>query len=170
MDIKVKWILTNGFKNSFEGSLKYYSKTNGLHVGEDFILLNEENKNDTLDFPIRAINDGYVEYLSENNATGKMIVIKTDKFFNSYQHLNKFLVNEGKHIKAGEIIGLAGNTGRITGAHLHIDKYYVNFIPEIIKLNNEEYLKAKYVKNTYYYFDPKTKNVILNNNLWLKNF
>ena len=36
-----------------------------------------------------------------------------------YAHLSKVLVSENQHVRAGELIGLAGNTGHSFGPHLH---------------------------------------------------
>ena len=42
-----------------------------------------------------------------------------------YGHLSKPLVNEGDTLKAGDIIGLGGSTGRSSGAHLHFEIRYL---------------------------------------------
>lgn len=38
-----------------------------------------------------------------------------------YGHLSKQLVKANDHVRAGQAIGLAGNTGRSTGTHLHFE-------------------------------------------------
>jgi murein DD-endopeptidase MepM/ murein hydrolase activator NlpD len=41
-------------------------------------------------------------------------------FYLWYGHLSQILVQDHDMIKAGELIGVSGNTGRSTGPHLHL--------------------------------------------------
>ncbi len=37
-----------------------------------------------------------------------------------YAHLNKVYIKPGQKLKKGQLIGLSGNTGTVTAAHLHV--------------------------------------------------
>jgi murein DD-endopeptidase MepM/ murein hydrolase activator NlpD len=39
--------------------------------------------------------------------------------FTMYGHLSKILATQGSVVNKGDIIGLAGATGRVSGPHLH---------------------------------------------------
>ena len=53
---------------------------------------------------------------------GKYIVIRHPNGLETiYGHLSKQLVAENEDVRAGDPIGLGGNTGRSTGSHLHFE-------------------------------------------------
>ena len=41
------------------------------------------------------------------------------RLISMYYHLSKIDVEKGQAIRQGQLIGLVGKTGRVTGAHLH---------------------------------------------------
>lgn len=73
--------------------------------------------------PIYAAHDGLVIYAGQQfSGYGKMIILEYDQNWASlYGHLNRFRVETGQEVRAGQIIGSMGNTGRSTGVHLHFE-------------------------------------------------
>ena len=72
---------------------------------------------------IRAAFSGKVRGVKyEGGGYGKYIVIRHNNGLETiYGHLSKQLVAEDQTVRAGEPIGLGGNTGRSTGSHLHFE-------------------------------------------------
>lgn len=72
---------------------------------------------------IRAAFDGKVRIVRyEAKGYGKYVVIRHNNGLETtYGHMSKQLVREDQIVKAGDPIGLGGNTGRSTGSHLHFE-------------------------------------------------
>ncbi len=69
---------------------------------------------------IRAPASGKVIMTEHMVAPGKNIIIDHGGDIRSrYMHLSKFNVKVGDEVKKGQVIGLAGATGRVEAAHLH---------------------------------------------------
>lgn len=71
--------------------------------------------------PVKASGDGTV-ILAESNFyyNGTFIMISHGMGLHTiYLHLSKLNVKRGDNVKAGDIIGEVGSTGRSTGPHLH---------------------------------------------------
>lgn len=71
-----------------------------------------------------TINDGY-----------KIILSHSKGYITIYKHLSQLLVKERDFVKQGDIIGLSGNTGKLTtGPHLHFEiwKYQTPIDPQQI--------------------------------------
>ena len=87
--------------------------------------------------PVYAVADGLI-LLSENFFyRGKFILIGHDNNFkSSYSHLSKILVKANEQVTKGQLIGLVGKSGRVTGSHLHFEVLFFNK-----KLNPELFIQ-----------------------------
>ncbi len=76
-----------------------------------------------MDAPIRAAAGGTVTYAgSELKDYGNLVLIKhADGYVTAYAHADRLLVSRGETVKAGQIIGYAGQTGNVTGPQLHFE-------------------------------------------------
>ena len=72
---------------------------------------------------IRAAFSGKIRIVKyEPKGYGKYVVIRHHNGLETiYGHMSKHLVAENQEVKAGDPIGLGGNTGRSTGSHLHFE-------------------------------------------------
>lgn len=84
------------------------------HLGTDYRAPEGAN--------VYAIGDGTVETVSKSTARGNYIRVRhSGNVVSLYQHLQAAKVAKGDTVRAGQIIGLAGATGNVTGAHLHLE-------------------------------------------------
>jgi murein DD-endopeptidase MepM/ murein hydrolase activator NlpD len=72
---------------------------------------------------IRAAFSGKIRIVRyEPKGYGNYVVIRHHNGLETiYGHMSKHLVHENQDVRAGEPIGLGGNTGRSTGSHLHFE-------------------------------------------------
>ena len=72
---------------------------------------------------IYAAFDGKVRITAfQRRGYGHYVVIRHPNGIETlYAHMSKKLVGENENVKAGQPIGLGGNTGRSTGSHLHFE-------------------------------------------------
>lgn len=71
--------------------------------------------------PILSAAGGVVTLAGWNGVYGKCIIISNGVYDFLYGHLSEIEVRKGDTVVAGKIIGLTGNTGRSTAAHLHFE-------------------------------------------------
>ena len=98
---------------------KYGPRRRRMHRGIDLKV----QKGDT----IRAAFSGKIRIRNyERRGYGYYLVIRHPNGLETvYGHLSKFLVERDEIVKAGQPIGLGGNTGRSTGSHLHFETRFL---------------------------------------------
>ncbi|MGP1514519.1 MAG: peptidoglycan DD-metalloendopeptidase family protein [Bacteroidales bacterium] len=76
--------------------------------------------------PIKAMFDGVVRYAKWCNGYGNLVVVRHDNGLETYYgHMSKITSKQNQKVKAGEVIGLVGSTGRSSGPHLHLEIRYL---------------------------------------------
>jgi len=72
--------------------------------------------------PIYAAADGVVVFAGPLTVRGNATIISHGwGVYTGYWHQSKIDVTVGQKVKAGDTIGMAGATGRVTGPHLHFE-------------------------------------------------
>ena len=78
-----------------------------------------------------------ISVVKMNAVYGNYIVIRHSNGMSSiYAHLSEIKVTNGEDVKAGHEIGLVGQTGQVTGPHLHFE----------IRLNGQPTDPNNYIK------------------------
>ncbi|MDL1900776.1 hypothetical protein FBR02_08405 [Anaerolineae bacterium CFX9] len=80
---------------------------------------------------VRAAGSGFVTWardgFQQTSSYGNVVQIRHDfgyrgqPLWTIYAHLSAVLVTEGQYVEAGDPIGLVGNTGRVSGPHVHFE-------------------------------------------------
>ncbi|MCR5890181.1 peptidoglycan DD-metalloendopeptidase family protein [Hymenobacter sp. J193] len=75
---------------------------------------------------VKAVFDGVVRIVKwDGSGYGNYILVRHYNGVETlYGHLQKSLVTPGTFVKAGQLIGRGGSTGRSTGSHLHFEVRY----------------------------------------------
>lgn len=102
---------------------------------------------------VKSVLDGVVVSSGYNDKLGYFVKINHNGNFSSiYGHLSQYFVKSDQIVKAGDCLGITGNTGMSTGEHLHFGVYYKNqpmdpisFLTKILKIQ-----KLPYDKRTEY--------------------
>lgn len=109
--------------------------------------------------PVLAAFDGIVRICQyDRGGYGYYVLLRHYNGMETlYGHLSKQLVKVGQLVKAGEIIGLGGNTGRSTGPHLHFEVRY-----EGNAIDPEEFydFENNRIRNSSYLLTPAAFNYL----------
>jgi len=72
--------------------------------------------------PVRALAMGIVIKAGAETGYGNLVALLHEGGITTlYAHLRDFRVQIGQSVRAGEILGRVGSTGRVTGPHLHFE-------------------------------------------------
>lgn len=133
--------ITSQYGNAriFNGEVRSY------HSGTDFRA--------AIGTPIMASNSGRVVISKDRFLAGKSVVIDHGEgIFSMYFHCSETKVKVGDFVKRGDIIALSGNTGRVSGPHLHFGILVrgaqvdpMDFMDQINKL----FMSSKWKKKIY---------------------
>ena len=71
---------------------------------------------------VRAVQDGVVTAAAYSPSYGNHLrILHPDGCETRYAHLQYLYVRPGEVVQAGQTLGTVGQTGRATGAHLHLE-------------------------------------------------
>lgn len=105
--------ISSGFKMRFHPVLKSWRQ----HKGVDFAAATGTK--------IMSAADGVIsKIIQDNSGYGKHIEINHDGQYSTlYAHMSAFSpdLKKGSKVRQGQVIGLVGQTGRVTGPHLHYE-------------------------------------------------
>jgi len=98
--------------SSFGKARIYNGSLKGYHSGTDYRA--------KVGTPIIAANDGKVVLVQKRFYSGGTVLLDHGEgIYTCYFHMSKFSVKKGAMVKRGDVIGLSGMSGRVTGPHLH---------------------------------------------------
>lgn len=105
----------SGYASSTYGTrIDPFTGRREFHRGVDF---NGERGSDIL-----SVADGVVAFSGRHNSYGNMIDIDHGNgYVTRYAHNQVNLVKPGQRVRAGDVIGKMGATGRATGTHVHFE-------------------------------------------------
>jgi murein DD-endopeptidase MepM/ murein hydrolase activator NlpD len=98
--------------DSFGTRRMFNGKLASVHKGMDFRA--------KMGTPVRAGNSGIVVLARPLYFEGNCVIIDHGQgLFTESMHFSRIDVKEGQRVSTGEQLGLSGDTGRVTGPHLH---------------------------------------------------
>ena len=98
--------------SEFGTAREFNGKVTSRHLGLDFA--------GAVGDPVRATNRGRVALIARFYLAGNVVYLDHGEgLISAYFHLSRTDVKQGDIVERGQIIGAVGQTGRVTGPHLH---------------------------------------------------
>jgi len=98
--------------SSFGKARVYNGTLKGYHSGTDFRA--------KVGTKLIACNDGKIVLAKDRFYSGGSVIIDHGRgVYTCYYHMSKFNVKKGDIVKKHQLLGLSGDSGRVTGPHLH---------------------------------------------------
>lgn len=124
------WPVVGRITGVFGERLDPFSGEGAFHSGLDIA----SHYGDT----VRATGDGIAEAVEQRAGYGRLIIIDHGFGVSTwYGHLSGFNIQPGARVKAGDVIGYEGDSGRSTGPHLHYE----------VRINNTPVNPWRYLRN-----------------------
>ncbi len=114
--IRPRTVATGVFANPSRGSLtsRFGERWSRQHTGIDIGVPRGT--------PNKAADGGVVVFAGWDGTYGKLVIIDHENGFTTYYaHNDTIKVKMGQRVAKGQVVGLAGSTGRATGPHLHFE-------------------------------------------------
>lgn len=125
---------------------RFGPRSRRYHYGTDLKLYTGD--------PVHSVFDGVVRIAVRNPSYGYLVIVRHYNGLETYYaHMSQLMVEADQPVKAGDIVGLGGNTGRSRGAHLHFEMRYLG-----APINPEEVIdfKNKQLIRDTLYLTPQT--------------
>lgn len=136
------------YVHPFKGKVisKFGPRSGRMHTGTDVKLHSGDS--------VLCAFDGKVRLAKRFNGYGNMVLVRHSNGLETlYSHLKNISVKENDELKAGDLIGLGGRTGRATTDHLHFEtrifgdpfdpNKYIDFENFALRSNNLYYSNKK---------------------------
>lgn len=139
----------NLFSTPFRGEVtsRFGLRHGRYHYGTDINLETGDSVHNTF--------DGVVRITKLSNSYGFVVVVRHMNGLETlYAHLSQIDVANNQFLKAGDVIGLGGNTGHSRGSHLHFEIRYLGapVNPEdIIDFQNSKLLSDTLMLSAYHF-------------------
>ncbi|MEA2072363.1 MAG: M23 family metallopeptidase [Campylobacterota bacterium] len=104
--------MSSKITSSFGKARVYNGSLKGYHSGTDYRA--------KVGTPVIAANDAKVVLVQNRFYSGGTVLLDHGEgIYTCYFHMSSFDVKKNQIVKKGELLGLSGQSGRVTGPHLH---------------------------------------------------